>query len=755
MPPVRVAVIGAGPAGLYLGILLKKSFPAVRVEILERNRPDDTFGFGVVFSDETLGFLEEADPESFAAIRARFRSWREIRTWYRGEWTTSTGHGFSALARTTLLDILQRRAAEVGCELNFRTEVTDVERLLDADLVVACDGANSRVRARWADRFGAAVEEGACRFSWLGTTLPLDAFTFVFAETEVGLLMVHAYPFDGGRATWIVECHEETWRRAGFDGVGEAETVATCERLLAPWLSGHPLLANRSVWRRFPTVTCERWHFGNVVLLGDAAHTAHFSIGSGTKLAMEDSIALAAAFRDLGTGDVPRALAAYEESRRLDVLKLQRAAKTSRSWFESARRWAGQTPVRFTFNLMTRSKRITYDELERRDPRLSARVDADFAAAEGFAAEPGGVAPPPAFVPFRARAVELANRIVVSPMCQYSAVEGVVDDWHLVHLGSRALGGAGLVIAEMTDVSAEGRITHGCAGLYRREHVAAWRRIVEFVHGASAARIGVQLAHAGRKGSMAHDWSMTDRPLAEHEGAWTTLAPSSIPFRAGWPAPRAMDRDDMARVRDEFVRSALWAAEAGFDWLELHLGHGYLLSSFLSPLANRREDAYGGSLENRMRFPLEVVAAARAAWPAHLPLSARVSASDWFADGRGFTLDEAVAVARELRGLGVDVVGVSSAGNVPDSPVEYGRMFQAPFADRIRHEAGVAVMAVGGILDADHANTLLGAGRADLTALARAHLADPYLSLHEAARYGVDAPWPGQYRMGRALVLPK
>jgi anthraniloyl-CoA monooxygenase len=752
---VRVVVIGGGPAGLYFGILLKKAFPQARLEILERNRPEDTFGFGVVFSDETLGFLEDADPESYAAIRARFRSWREIRTWFRGEWTTSTGHGFSALARATLLDVLQRRAVELGCSLRFRAEVEDLDRLLDADLVVACDGVNSQVRTRFADRFGARVEEGACRFSWLGTTLPLEAFTFVFAETDPGLLMVHAYPYDGGRSTWIVECHEETWRRAGFDDAGEAETVATCERLLAPWLSGHPLLANRSVWRQFPTVTCDRWHFGNVVLLGDAAHTAHFSIGSGTKLAMEDAIALAGALRDLGMRDVPRTLAAFQETRRLDVLKLQRAAATSRGWFEQARRWSGQTPVRFAFNLMTRSKRITYDELKRRDPRLAGRVDADFALACGHSSEPGIAPPPPAFVPFRARSVELTNRLVVSPMCQYSAVDGEIGDWHLVHLGSRAAGGAGLVIAEMTDVSAEGRITRDCAGLYRREHVAAWRRVVEFVHGRTAAKIGCQIAHAGRKGSVAHDWSMTDRPLAVHEGCWTTLAPSAIPFRPGWPAPRAMERADMERVRDEFARSALWAAEAGFDWLELHLGHGYLLSSFLSPLANRRADDFGGSLENRMRFPLEVTAAVRASWPTQLPMSVRISASDWFADGRGFTLDDAVALSLELKALGVDVVGVSSAGNVPDSPVEYGRMYQAPFADRIRHEAGVAVMAVGGILDADHVNTLLGAGRADLAALARAHLADPYLGLHEAARYGVDAPWPGQYQMGRGLARSK
>lgn len=748
---MRVAVIGGGPAGLYFGILLRRLDPTARVEIYERNRPDDTFGFGVVFSDETLSALEQADPVSFHAIRSRFRSWRDIRTWQGGQWTVSSGHGFSALARTTLLEILQRRAAALGCELHFRAEIGDLGELREADLVVAADGVNSGVRSQHADRFAPVIEEGACRFTWLGTTLPLDAFTFIFAETAAGLLRVHAYPFDGGRSTWIVECRDETWRRAGFEGASDEETVARCERLLAPWLAGHPLLANRSLWRRFPTVTCGSWHFDNVVLLGDAAHTAHFSIGSGTKLAMEDSIALAEAFRTHGAGDVPRALAAYEEARRLDVAKLQRAARTSQRWFEETERWRAQSPVRFTFNLMSRSKRITYDELGRRDPAFAVRVARDFAAAEGRPRD-GGAPPPPAFTPLTVRSIELANRVVVSPMCQYSALEGEVGDWHLVHLGSRALGGAGLVIAEMTDVSAAGRITHGCAGMYRPEHRAAWRRIVDFVHRATPARIGIQLAHAGRKGSVAHDWSMADRPLAAAEGAWTTLAPSAIPYDHGWPAPREMDRADMDRVREEFAAATRFSADAGFDWLELHLAHGYLLSSFLSPLANRRTDDYGGSLERRMRYPLEVTRAVRAAWPEVLPMSVRISASDWFSDGRGFTLDDAVVVARELKALGIDLVDVSSAGNVPDSPVEHGRMYQAPFADRIRHEAGIPVMAVGGVLDLDHVNTLLAAGRADLAVLARAHLADPYLTRHEAARYGVELPWPAPYRLAAAVA---
>jgi anthraniloyl-CoA monooxygenase len=748
---VRIVSIGGGPAGLYFGILMKREFPGVAIEIHERHRPGDTFGFGVVFSDETLSFLAEADPASFAGIRAAFRSWTDIRTRFRGVWTTSTGHGFSALSRVTLLELLARRATELGCELVYGREATVDEALASgADLVLGADGANSAVRERFADRFGPRVELGLCRFSWLGTDLPLDAFTFLFVETPHGLFQAHAYPYEAGRATFIVETHEESWRAAGLDRAGEAETVAVCERLFADELDGHRLLANRSIWRRFPTVACERWSHGRVVLLGDAAHTAHFSIGSGTKLAMEDAIALAAVFRARGLDDVPAALEAYEAGRRLDVAKLQRAARTSRQWFESSRRYRRQDPVRFTFNLMSRSKRITYDDLRRRDPALVAAVDRAFRAGAPTSAAPAGDPPPPAFAPFSARGLELANRIVVSPMCQYSAVDGAPGDWHLVHLGARALGGAGLVIAEMTDVAADGRITLGCTGLYAEPHVAAWRRIVEFVHARSGARIGIQLAHAGRKGSVRHPWDGNDVPLGAAEGAWETLAPSAVPFRPDWPAPRAMTRADLDRVREQFVEAACRAERAGFDWLELHAAHGYLLSSFLSPLANFRDDDYGGSLGNRMRWPLEVFAAVRAVWPAPRPMSVRVSATDWLEhEGRGVTVDETVVFARELKALGCDLIDVSTAGNSPESRPEFGRMYQVPFADQVRHEAAIPVMAVGGILDVDHANTVLAAGRADLAVLARAHLADPHLTLHAAARYGVDVPWPGQYLLAK------
>jgi len=741
---MRIVAIGGGPAGLYFGILMKRAFPAVEIEILERNRPDDTFGFGVVFSDETLSFFDDADPESAARIRDRFRTWQEIETRYRGETIVSTGHGFAAIARTELLAILRQRAQTLGCKIRFERELAAGSELPAADLVIGCDGVNSAVRERFASDFEATIDLRPNRFSWLGADFALPAFTFIFEETEHGLFQVHAYPFTAGRSTWIVECGEATWRGAGLDRATEAETVAYCERLFAPHLGGHRLLANRSVWRQFPTVRCGRWSRGNVVLLGDAAHTAHFSIGSGTKLAMEDSIALVAAFRQLGTGDVPAVLAAYEASRRVEVAKLQRAAQTSLEWFENARRYLVQEPVPFVFNLMTRSKRITYDDLKARDPRLVERVERSFQGAG-----PGEASQPPIFKPFRVRDVELPNRMVVSPMCQYSAEDGMVNDWHLVHLGSRAVGGAGLVIGEMTNVAAEGRITFGCAGLYRREHVAAWRRIVDFAHAHSSAKIGIQLAHAGRKGSVRHPWTGEDVPLTPAEGAWTTLGPTADPFRPPWPAPKAMDRADMDRVRSEFVRATGWAAEAGFDWLELHMAHGYLLSSFLSPLSNSRQDDYGGALENRMRFPLEVFSAVRTAWPSGLPISVRISATDWMNDGSGFTPEDAVALARQLKVLGCDLIDVSSAGNSPDSKPDYGRMYQVPFAEKIRYEAGIPVMAVGAILDADNANTVLAAGRADLAVLARPHLADPYLTLHAATKYGVDLPWPGQYLLGK------
>lgn len=741
---MRISCIGGGPASLYFAILMKKACPEARITVVERNRPDDTFGWGVVFSDETLSGFEAADAESYREIRRAFAYWGDIDTFVGGACVRSTGHGFCGLSRKRLLQIFHERCRDLGVTLRFQEDVTDLAAHLDADLVVAADGVHSAVRAARADRFRPSIVAGKCRFSWLGTTKPLKAFTFVFQPSEHGLFAVHAYPFEPGLSTWIVECREETWRRAGLEHATEEQTVAFVARLFAAHLDGHRLLTNRSVWRVFPEIRCERWSDGNVVLLGDAVHTAHFSIGSGTKLAMEDAIALVDAFKAHGTADVPKVLAAYEAARRPDVERLQAVARTSQAWFEQAERWVGQDPVQFTFNLMTRSKRITWDNLERRDPALVRRAREGWWARTG-APVPAGGPPPPMFAPLRLRDVTLPNRVVVSPMCQYMAVDGVPQDWHLAHLGALATGGAGLVLAEMTDVLRDGRITLGCTGLWDEAQTEAWARIVAFAHRHGTGGIGVQLAHAGRKGACARPWE-GDAPLPPAE-RWPLLAPSAVPFLPGGPVPKAMDRADMDAVTAAFAAAADRADRAGFDVVELHMAHGYLLSSFLSPLSNRRTDAYGGALAHRMRYPLEVLAAVRAVWPARKPLFVRISASDWMEDGSGFTEDEAVELARALVAGGCDVVDVSSGGNAVESRPRYGRMYQVPFADRIRHETGATVMAVGGIQGADHVNTVLAAGRADLCALARPHLLDPRLTLRAAAAYGVPlASWPPPYR---------
>lgn len=742
---MRILGIGGGPAGLYAAILMKRAFPAWDITVFERNRPHDTFGFGVVFSDGTLARFDEADPATCRLIRESFVCWNgiEIR---RGDTTlASTGHGFAGLARARLLEILEERCRELGVDLRFGTEVDDWRTLGPADLVVAADGVNSRIRTALAAHFRPEIDHRRCRFSWLGTTLPLRRFTFIFRAAEAGLFQAHAYPYAPDRSTFIVECHEDVWRRAGLETASEAETAAFCERLFASDLQGHRLLVNRSIWRAFPTVRNATWKHDNIVLLGDAAHTAHFSVGSGTKLAMEDAIALVAAFRDAGTADIGSTLALWEAERRSEVVRIQRAAQTSLEWFENAARYEGQPPRQFALNLLTRSRRITFGGLRMRDPAFVQDAAEEFRAAAGAPRTSAGAAPPPVFTPLRLRGLTLRNRIAVSPMCQYSARDGVPGDWHLVHLGSRAVGGAGLVIAEATAVTPEGRITPGCTGLWNDAQTAAFQRIVRFAHEHTTAAVGIQLGHAGRKGSCHLPWE-SGAPL--REGAWETVGPSPLPFDAGWPVPRAATREDMDRLRDAFVAATRRALAAGFDLIELHMAHGYLLSSFLSPLSNTRTDALGGSLENRLRFPLEVLEAVRTAWPSDRPLFARISASDWLL-GRGFTVDDAVVVARALAERGCDVVDVSSAGNSPESRPEYGRMYQASFADRIRHEAGVPVMAVGGIFDTDAANTLIAAGSADLCAIARAHLRDPYLTLRAARDEFPDQPWPRPYLAGR------
>jgi anthraniloyl-CoA monooxygenase len=740
---VNIVSIGGGPAGLYFAILMKKADPGHDIVILERNRPDDTFGFGVVFSDATLDAFREADPATHAAITQAFTHWHDIDIHYQGQVLTSTGHGFAGLARQTLLDILQRRATELGVVMRFSFEVDRPAAWEGADLVLAADGVNSWVRQRYARHFRPQIDWRRNRFVWLGTTFPFPAFTFVFKEDEHGLWRVHAYGYERGRSTFILEGTEDTWRRAGLDEASEDDTVAFARQLFARELDGHPVLKNRSLWRSFPVIANEAWHHDNLVLIGDAAHTAHFSIGSGTKLAMEDAIALSRTLQEHGT--VARALQAYEAERRPQVEALQRAARRSLEWFEDTERYHGRMePQQFAFSLLTRSLRVTHDNLKTRDAKFVATVDrwvAEKASQQSGVAVPATPCPPPMFTPFRLRGLVLSNRVVVSPMCQYSAEDGTPDDWHLVHLGSRALGGAGLVMTEMTNVSREGRISPGCTGMYKPEHVTAWKRIVDFVHGASPARIGLQLGHAGRKGSTRLLWEGIDEPLAD--GNWPLISASPLPYFAHSQVPREMDRSDMVAVRDDFVRAARMGDEAGFDLLELHMAHGYLLASFVSPLTNRRRDEYGGSLVNRLRFPLEVFDAVRAVWPAARPMSVRLSATDWVQDG--LPPAEAVDIARALRAHGCDIVDVSAGNTVPEQAPLHGRLFQTPFSDLIRHAAGVPTMTVGGVASYADVNSIIAAGRADLCVLARAHLYDPYWTRHAAREQGLELPWPDQY----------
>ncbi len=740
---MKIVSIGGGPAGLYFALLMKKADPAHDVTVVERNRADDTFGFGVVFSDATLENFAEADRETYEEITRNFAHWDDIDIHYRGEVLTSTGHGFSGMSRQLLLDILQRRCAGLGVRLEFQKEASDLAAYGDADLILAADGVNSVVRSRDALHFQPQLDWRPNKFVWLGTTFPYPAFTFIFKESEHGLWRVHAYRYNQSMSTFILETTDAAWRRAGLDRADEDQTLAFVERLFARELQGHRLLKNRSLWRSFPTVKNGCWHHGNVVLVGDAAHTAHFSIGSGTKLAMEDAIVLAQALQR--HGEVVKALVAYEEERRPQVEALQRAAQVSLEWFEQTERYHGRLePIQFAMSLLTRSLRVTHDNLRVRDPGFVAKVDrwvASQAERQSRVAVPGTPAPPPMFTPFRLRELVLANRVVVSPMCQYSAEDGTPNDWHLVHLGSRAIGGAGLVMTEMTDVSRAARISPGCTGMYKPEHVAAWKRIVDFVHASSPAKIGIQLAHAGRKGSTRRLWEGIDEPL--ESGNWAIIAASAIPYFPYSQVPKAMDRHDMDEVRDDFARATRMADEAGFDLVELHFAHGYLLASFLSPLTNTRTDAYGGPLAGRARYPLEVFDAVRAAWPAQKPMSVRISATDW-AEG-GMTADGAVELARMLGARGCDIVDVSAGQTVPEQKPVYGRLFQTPFADRVRHEAGIPTMTVGNIASWADVNSIIAAGRADLCVLARAHLYDPYWTRHAAYEQGYELPWPDQY----------
>jgi anthraniloyl-CoA monooxygenase len=746
---MKIAIIGGGPAGLYSAILLKKQRPAAEITVYERNQPDDTFGFGVVFSDATLDNFEKYDPPSYRRITQEFAYWDDIAVHFRGTVHRVGGNGFCGCSRRMLLLILQERARELGVTLKFAADIDDERQFADADLIVLADGINSRFRDKFADHFQPEVDLRANKFAWMGSTRPLDAFTFIFEETEWGPFIAHAYQYEAGRSTWIFETDPETFARAGLEGLDEAESALRMAKIFGWFLGDHKLLTNRSMWRNFPMIRSRRWVKDNMVLLGDAKATAHFSIGSGTKLAMEDAIALADAMAHAPT--VNAALQTYEHGRREEVEKTQHAADVSLVWFEHVDRFWQFDPVQFAFGVMTRAKAITYDNLGLRAPDFVAEVDRAFAQqvrARGFEVD---VDKPvaPMFQPMKLREMTLANRAVVSPMCMYSAKEGVPGDFHLVHYGSRAVGGAGLIFTEMTCVGRDARITPGCTGLWNDEQQAAWRRIVDFVHANSSAKIALQLGHAGRKGATKLMWDGMDRPL--EQGGWDVLSASPIPYFPDSQVPREMDRAAMDEVKAEFVAATERGERCGFDMLELHCAHGYLLASFISPLTNRRGDAYGGSLQNRLRYPLEIFAAMRAAWPAHKPMSVRISATDW-AEG-GITGDDAVQIARAFGEAGVDLVDVSTGQTVRDAQPVYGRMFQTPFSEQVRNEARVATMCVGNITTADQVNTILAAGRADLVALGRPHLVDPSFTLKAAAWYGAEVSCPPQYLPGKEQIF--
>ena len=760
---MKIVCIGGGPAGLYFALLMKKLGPQHDITVVERNKPYDTFGWGVVFSDQTMEHMRQWDGETADEIQQAFNHWDDIELHFKNRVIRSGGHGFVGIGRKKLLNILQARCERLGVRLVFEQDADSDLDYPDADLIIASDGINSKVRQRTPEVFQPDIVTRPNRYIWLGTHKLYDAFTFLFEKTEHGWFQAHIYKFDENTSTFIVECPEKVWLAHGLDQADPQQSITFCEKLFAGNLKGEKLMTNArhlrgSAWLNFQRVKCAQWsHFNgrsHVVLMGDAVHTAHFAIGSGTKLALEDAIELVRQFKALGDDreHIPQVLRQYQAVREIDVIRLQNAAWNAMEWFEvCGERYCDPfEPEQFMYSMLTRSQRISHENLRLRDKAWLEGYEAWFAS---HTAAPG--VRPPMFTPYTQRSVTLKNRVVVSPMAQYAAVDGRVGEYHLVHLGARAMGGAGLVVVEMTAPCPDGRITHGCPGLWNDQHTQDFAHIVNWVHTHTDAKIGLQIGHAGAKGSTCRPWQAggMDQPIPadDAEANWPLLAASPTPYLPHGAVPKAMTREDMERIRDDFVQATRRAAEAGFDWLELHCAHGYLLSGFISPLTNARTDAYGGTLANRLRYPLEVFAAVRAAWPEHLPMSVRISAHDWVEGG--ITAQDAVEIARAFKAAGADMIDCSSGQVSAQQKPTYGRMYQTPFADRIRQEAGIPTIAVGAISEADHVNSILAAGRADLCAVGRPHLANPAWTLTEAARIGYTEPaWPRQYASGKSQL---
>lgn len=757
---MKISIVGGGPGGLFFAILCKKARPDWIIEVYEQNAPDDTFGFGVVFSDSSLDEYESRDREIYERMRSEFAYWDDIDIHYKGEIMKCRGNGFCGTSRVHLLSILQDRCRELGVSMNFGQQIdahTLDQRFADSDMIVAADGINSAIREANKGKAGFDVSKTikSNRFCWMGSTRPLTDFTFFFKETEHGVICAHTYQYTKDMSTWIFEMTDECWRAHKFEEFNEEKSAAKLQEIFRDELDGHPLLLNRSNWRQFPRLFCNNWSVGKIAILGDAKASAHFSIGSGTKLAMDCAIGLfEAAVTYLESDGVGKVFKAYDRARRTPVQITQHNADVSLAWFEHMERSLDMDPYQFGMVIMCRAKSVTYDNLLLRDPEFVARADTEWY--ERYFRESGydyrESRPTPMFTRFRLGQLELRNRVVMSPMAQYSADEqGNLTDWHFVHYCGAARGGMALMFVEMTCPSPEARISLGCPGLWTDEHETQWRRIVNFVHTYTKTKIAMQLGHSGRKGSTQLGWENPDHPIADANKNWPLLSASAIPwFENESSTPKEINRAEMDKVRKDFVQAAQRADRAGFDLLELHCAHGYLLASFLSPLTNLRTDDYGGSIENRMRFPLEVFDAIRAAWPSHKPMSVRISASDWM-DG-GISESDTFAIAKAFCEAGCDLIDVSAGQTVPDQQPVYGRMFQTGFAEAIRNVPKIATMAVGAITDAAQVNTILHTRRADLVAMGRPHLWNPFLTRQAAASYGVSlegGDWEKQYEAGR------